>query len=127
MNNIDNLKEINPNLSQEQLNFSERYIANLKNGIFYDENNFDQNFYGTLNLPLLNNDCENLPIKDYLEKSFDKALQEQVDRVKIIHGHGTEALKKSVRKYLSRSVYIQKWQASSETSHDDGYTWADLS
>lgn len=72
LNNIDNLKEINPNLSQEQLNFSERYIANLKNGIFYDENNFDQNFYGTLNLPLLNNDCENLPIKDYLEKSFDK-------------------------------------------------------
>jgi DNA mismatch repair protein MutS2 len=62
-----------------------------------------------------------------LEKSFDKALQEQVDRVKIIHGHGTEALKKSVRKYLSRSVYIQKWQAGSESSHDDGYTWADLS
>ncbi|MES2769611.1 MAG: Smr/MutS family protein [Bdellovibrionota bacterium] len=62
-----------------------------------------------------------------LEKSFDKALQEQVDRVKIIHGHGTEALKKSVRKYLSRSVYIQKWQAGSESSNDDGYTWADLS
>lgn len=62
-----------------------------------------------------------------LEKTFDKALQEQVDRVKIIHGHGTEALKKSVRKYLSRSVYIQKWQAGSELSHDDGFTWADLS
>lgn len=62
-----------------------------------------------------------------LEKSFDKALQDQVDRVKIIHGHGTEALKKSVRKYLSRSVYIQKWQAGSESSNDDGYTWADLS
>lgn len=62
-----------------------------------------------------------------LEKAFDKALQEQVDRVKIIHGHGTEALKKSVRKYLSRSVYIQKWQAGSELSHDDGFTWADLS
>jgi DNA mismatch repair protein MutS2 len=62
-----------------------------------------------------------------LEKAFDKALQEQVDRVKIIHGHGTEALKKSVRKYLSRSIYIQKWQAGSELSHDDGFTWADLS
>ncbi len=62
-----------------------------------------------------------------LEKSFDKALQSQADRVKIIHGHGTEALKKSVRKYLSRSVYIQKWQAGSELSNDDGITWADLS
>lgn len=62
-----------------------------------------------------------------LEKAFDKALQDQVDRVKIIHGHGTEALKKSVRKYLSRSVYIQKWQAGSETTNDDGFTWAELS
>lgn len=62
-----------------------------------------------------------------LEKSFDKALQDQVDRVKIIHGHGTEALKKAIRKYLSRSVYIQKWQAGTEISNDDGITWADLS
>jgi DNA mismatch repair protein MutS2 len=63
-----------------------------------------------------------------LEKVFDKAMQDQIDRVKIIHGHGTEALKKSVRKYLSRSVYIQKWQAGGEViGSDDGITWAELS
>lgn len=63
-----------------------------------------------------------------LEKVFDKALQDQVDRIKIIHGHGSDILKKTVRKYLSRSVYIQKWQAGSDISnHDDGYTWAELS
>jgi DNA mismatch repair protein MutS2 len=63
-----------------------------------------------------------------LEKAFDKALQEQVDRIKIIHGHGTETLKKSIRKYLSRSVYIQKWHAGNEvTGGDDGITWAELS
>jgi DNA mismatch repair protein MutS2 len=63
-----------------------------------------------------------------LEKVFDKAMQDQIDRVKIIHGHGTEALKKSIRKYLSRSVYIQKWQAGGEVvGSDDGITWAELS
>ncbi len=64
---------------------------------------------------------------DELEKIFDKALQDQVDRVRIIHGHGTDILKKNIRKYLSRSVYIQKWQAGSEVSKDDGFTWAELS
>lgn len=64
---------------------------------------------------------------DELEKAFDKALQEQVDRVRIVHGHGTDILKKNIRKYLSRSVYIQKWQAGSEISNDDGFTWAELS
>ena len=72
LSKIDNLKEINPNLSEEQLIYSQQYISNLKNGIFYDEKNFDQSFYGSLNLPLLNNDCQNLPIKDFLNQSFDK-------------------------------------------------------
>jgi len=72
LNNIDNLKEINPNLTEEQLLYSQKYISNIKNGIFYDEKSFDQNFYGSLDLPLLNSNCQNLPIKDYLNKSFDK-------------------------------------------------------
>lgn len=64
---------------------------------------------------------------DELEKTLDKALQDQMDRVKIIHGHGTEALKRAIRNYLSRSVYIQKWQAGSKISGDDGITYAELS
>lgn len=64
---------------------------------------------------------------DELEKVLDKALQDQIDQIKIIHGHGTEALKKSVRSYLSRSVYIQKWKAGSIGGNDDGVTFAVLS
>lgn len=64
---------------------------------------------------------------DKLEKFLDKALQSQADQVRIIHGHGTEALKKSIRGYLSRSVYIQKWKAGSASSKDDGSTLAVLS
>jgi DNA mismatch repair protein MutS2 len=64
---------------------------------------------------------------DELEKALDKALQDQIDQIKIIHGHGTETLKKSVRSYLSRSVYIQKWKAGSIDGNDDGVTFAVLS
>lgn len=63
-----------------------------------------------------------------LEVALDKASQQREDRIKIIHGHGTEALKKAVRTYLSRSVYVRKWKAGSPESGGggDGVTWAEL-
>lgn len=62
-----------------------------------------------------------------LEMALDKAAQQKEDRIKIIHGHGTEALKKSVRTYLSRSVYVKKWKAGSNETGGDGITWAEIS
>lgn len=70
LNKIDNLQEVNPYLSEEQLQISDKYLQNLKNGIFYDEKGFDQNYYGQLDLPLLNSKSQNLPIKDHLDTSF---------------------------------------------------------
>lgn len=61
-----------------------------------------------------------------LELALDNASRAQEDRIKIIHGHGTEALKKAVRTYLSRSVYVKKWKAGSNESGGDGVTWAEL-
>jgi DNA mismatch repair protein MutS2 len=57
-----------------------------------------------------------------LETALDQAALRGQDRVKIVHGHGTEALKKSVRAHLSRSPYVRTWQAG----QDDGVTWAEL-
>jgi DNA mismatch repair protein MutS2 len=61
-----------------------------------------------------------------LEVALDKAAQVREDRLKIIHGHGTEALKKAVRTYLSRSVYVKKWKAGAPESGGDGITWVEL-
>lgn len=61
-----------------------------------------------------------------LETQLDTAAVNKEDRVKIIHGHGTEALKRAIRSYLSRSVYIQKWNAGSNETGGDGVTWAEL-
>ena len=61
-----------------------------------------------------------------LELLLDRAVQHQEDRIKIIHGHGTEVLKKSIRSYLSRNVLIKQWKAGTPETGGDGVTWAEL-
>ncbi len=59
-----------------------------------------------------------------LEVTLDRAQANDLERVKIIHGHGSEALKKAVRSHLSRSVYISRWQLASPNDGGDGVTLA---
>ncbi len=61
-----------------------------------------------------------------LEVALDRAAETSEDRLKVIHGHGTEALKRAVRTYLSRSVYVKKWKAGTPESGGDGVTWVEL-
>lgn len=61
-----------------------------------------------------------------LEIALDRASVQKEDRLKIIHGHGTESLKKAIRTYLSRSVYVKKWKAGTAESGGDGITWVEL-
>lgn len=61
-----------------------------------------------------------------LEVALDTASRGGEDRIKIIHGHGTEALKKSVRAYLSRSIYVKKWKAAAPDAGGDGTTYAEI-
>jgi len=61
-----------------------------------------------------------------LEQALDSASLASEDRVKIIHGHGTDTLKRAVRSYLSRSVYVKRWIAGTKESGGDGITWAEI-
>jgi DNA mismatch repair protein MutS2 len=63
---------------------------------------------------------------DHLEDKLDQATAQSGERIKIVHGHGTESLKKAVRSYLSRSVYVKKWQSGSGSTGGDGITWVEL-
>lgn len=63
----------------------------------------------------------NLAIEE-LEKFLDRATVQRLDRVKVIHGHGSEALKKTIRGHLSRSTYVNRWTSSQEGTGDDGVT-----
>lgn len=61
-----------------------------------------------------------------VEKDLDQAVLRGEDRVKIIHGHGTEALKRALRAYLSRSPYVKKWKAGTPETGGDGITWVEI-
>ena len=62
-----------------------------------------------------------------LEDILDRAAQNQEDRIKVIHGHGTEALKKGIRSFLSRHILIKQWKAGTPENGGDGITWVELS
>ncbi len=62
-----------------------------------------------------------------LEIELDHSVAQSEARIKIIHGHGTDALKKAIRTYLSRSTFVKKWKAGSSEQGGDGVTWAELS
>jgi DNA mismatch repair protein MutS2 len=62
-----------------------------------------------------------------LEDELDHAIVSKEDRLKVVHGHGTEVLKKAVRTFLSRSLYVKKWKAGSPEQGGDGVTWVELS
>lgn len=62
-----------------------------------------------------------------LEMQLDSAALAMEDRMKIIHGHGTDTLKRAVRSYLTRSVYVKKWNAGTKHNGGDGVTWVELS
>lgn len=61
-----------------------------------------------------------------LETALDQAVSYKEDRIKIIHGHGTDALKKAIRTYLSRNVLVKKWKAGTIEQGGDGVTWVEL-
>lgn len=67
---VNSLREINELLNPQQIRDSVEYLTNLKNGIFYNEQNFDQAHYGQLNLPLLNSGASLYPIRTNLYLSF---------------------------------------------------------
>ena len=63
---------------------------------------------------------------EQVDLQLDTASLNGEDRIKIVHGHGTETLKRAIRSYLSRSVYVKKWKAGTKDSGGDGVTWVEL-
>jgi|GEM_PF-5971829 len=57
---------------------------------------------------------------------LDQALQMKKNRFKVVHGHGTEVLKKTIRTHLTRSPFVLKWTAGRPEEGGDGITWVDL-
>ena len=75
-------------------------------------------------------DVRGLKVDEALKKvefDLDQATLNGEDRVKVIHGHGSsDRLKRAVRSYLSRSLYVKKWQAGRKENGGDGVTWLEI-
>lgn len=63
---------------------------------------------------------------ELLEIHLDRAMKHGHERLKVIHGHGSNVLKKTVRAHLSRSVYVQNWSSGGPERGDDGVTWVEI-
>lgn len=61
-----------------------------------------------------------------IEAFLDQSVLNKEDRVKVIHGHGTDTLKKAIRSYLSRSHYVKNWTAGTSQTGGDGITWVEI-
>ena len=63
---------------------------------------------------------------DELERYLDKASLVNLTPVTIIHGHGTGALKSSVRDFLSDSPYVAKFRPGEDSEGGDGVSVVDI-
>ncbi len=68
------LEKINDHLNDFQKENAKIFFKKMKNGVFYDEQNFDQYFYSKIELPLLNSEAFFIPIRENKEKTFTQDL-----------------------------------------------------
>jgi len=74
-------------------------------------------------------DLRGLRVDEALERvieALDHATREGRDRVEIIHGHGTGALRDAVRKQLCGSPYVVRFAPGSVEEGGDGVTLVEL-
>lgn len=63
---------------------------------------------------------------DTLDKRLDEFLSAGVSRVRVVHGHGTGALRRAIREHLAISPHVAGTEIPSEEQGGDGATWARL-
>ena len=56
------------------------------------------------------------------EHFFDAALLRNQDAIFVLHGHGTGALKRHIRSWLSASHYVRMWKPAQADQGGDAYT-----
>jgi DNA mismatch repair protein MutS2 len=61
-----------------------------------------------------------------LDEELDVRLREGAERVHVLHGHGSGALKAAVREHLARSPYVRRARPGESHEGGDGITVAEL-
>jgi DNA mismatch repair protein MutS2 len=61
-----------------------------------------------------------------VDLELDRATRAGEERVHVLHGHGSGALKSAVREHLRRSPYVLRSRAAEQHEGGDGVTVAEL-
>ena len=88
-------------------------------------NSFEHNYRGISNTL----DVRGYRVQDaleMLEDFLDKASLNNLTPIYVIHGHGTGALKASIRDYISTSPYVSAYRAGESSEGGDGVSVIDL-
>lgn len=72
LNEVKKISELNPELNCLSKEDNDLQLKRLREGVFYDIQKFDQAYYGNLNLPLLNNKSDYLPVINNMDTSFNE-------------------------------------------------------
>jgi DNA mismatch repair protein MutS2 len=57
-----------------------------------------------------------------VEQFLDRAFADGEETVSVLHGHGTGALKQTIREYLDRSAYVRMFRPGADEEGGDGVT-----
>jgi DNA mismatch repair protein MutS2 len=63
---------------------------------------------------------------DRMVEALDRAASDGRDRVEVVHGHGTGALRDAVREHLRGSPYVERFGPGGPDEGGDGMTWVEL-
>lgn len=105
--NVNSITELNPHLSDYQKQNDNAFLSQLRKGLFYNKEAFDQAVYAQYDLPLLNNTAQYVPYKKCAFHSFseDKFIKPSTDQKAFNAG----ILKKG--KQIQEFVYAQTHQS----------------
>lgn len=105
LDKVKSISELSPHLSQDQIHLGDIYMNNLRKGLFYDVNKFDQLYYKDLDLPLLNRKAWYLPVMSNLDTKFDRDMFIKPSRdLKAFNGGIIEA-GTSIEEYIKGQQY----------------------
>ena len=63
---------------------------------------------------------------EHVDKMLDSAALAQVERVRIIHGHGMGILKKAIADLLKQNPHVEKFYVASQDEGGSGATIVEL-
>lgn len=104
------IAELATQVSTEQARHGRRYLEQLRQGIFYDEQTFDQAYYAGLGLPLLNSDATMYPIAANLSRSFDRDKFIKPSKDEKAFDAGILAAGETIEAFISSQAQARNWR-----------------